>query len=333
MYHHTFLPNHYFYRDDINFDQHHQLVQLDSNGSFLNQYEFELSGYSVFNSMMLSPDGNLILYGKMVESVSQQDGLIVKISKDGNVLWENIYGGNSNDFIYDATINSDGHPVFWGSTASFSPKGLWMLSINWDGEVLDERTIYSPSGGQNIVSTHPIIDAISTEDGTLVSSIGEFANCSRDDHEFYWFSQDLELVTSWVYGEDNNRTDRMYRSTFSEDNSVLAIGYVEEDVQDAPSHLTLIKLAPSLISNSDDTYTNPAKVTVFPNPANEKVEVIYENTNPFSLRIYNSYGNLCFQGLNSKLVDTANFSNGVYYLVFQDHGEDDFTYQTLVVSH
>lgn len=72
-------------------------------------------------------DGSYILVGSSISNTSgdltdsnngSDDGLIVKFDKNGNEVWQNLYGGNQSDYFFDATELSDGSYIAVGESTS-----------------------------------------------------------------------------------------------------------------------------------------------------------------------------------------------------------------------
>ena len=75
-------------------------------------YQTPDGSYVVAGSFNSPPSGNLGLYkGKW-------DYRIIKVDNSGNVLWDNIYGGDNDDEAYDIVEASDGGSIIVGSTLS-----------------------------------------------------------------------------------------------------------------------------------------------------------------------------------------------------------------------
>ena len=89
------------------------------------------------------------------------DFWVVKVSEEGEKLWERSYGGSGIDIAYDISLTSDGAYVITGHTISSdqevsNPLGesdIWLIKIDKEGQLLWERS-YGGSGfdlGQSVV--------------------------------------------------------------------------------------------------------------------------------------------------------------------------------------
>ena len=86
-----------------------------------NTHTYGGSGNDSIKEMIATTDGG---YAILVETDSidienvtfkgDEDGLIVKYDKDGNIAWQRVYGGTSRDRMYSITATNDGGVVIAG---------------------------------------------------------------------------------------------------------------------------------------------------------------------------------------------------------------------------
>ncbi|MEP7129325.1 MAG: T9SS type A sorting domain-containing protein [Chitinophagales bacterium] len=148
--------------------------------------------YFIIIGLTNSPPGNDIpfRYGSSFDN----DVLAIKIDKDGNLLWSDVYGGSAEDAIRSVrkispnllqmvghTTSGDGNlefvlPVYGNSDG-------WLIRIDSNGSVLDQKRY----GGE---SSDELNDQLVNGDGSSVlfgsssSSTGEFAN--NHGYDEYW---------------------------------------------------------------------------------------------------------------------------------------------------
>ncbi|MCP9764093.1 hypothetical protein [Lacihabitans soyangensis] len=122
-----------------------------------------------------SKDGNLIIgarsgstqgYDKSQNNFGYLDFWIIKLSLNGNIIWNQSYGGNDNDSIDDIIVDQHQNILAFGTTASSVSgnkstilKGwqdYWIFKLNPAGAKLWERTYGSNSYeiARNIVISH-----------------------------------------------------------------------------------------------------------------------------------------------------------------------------------
>lgn len=102
------------------------ITKVNKNNEMEWEKTYGSEGYEYIFSVIVTEDGYLVV-GDMnsdstIEGLSYNggwsDALIVKYDKDGNVVWQKNYGGNSEDHFYDVTLTSDGGFIASGETAS-----------------------------------------------------------------------------------------------------------------------------------------------------------------------------------------------------------------------
>ncbi len=88
-----------------------------------------------------TPDGYIIAGKAAVTGTSSYDGLLMKFSKSGNLLWSKTYGGVSDDLFHAVVTTTDGGFLAAGSTKSAGNSGgdAWLVKTDATGNVLWQR--------------------------------------------------------------------------------------------------------------------------------------------------------------------------------------------------
>jgi hypothetical protein len=91
------------------------------------------------------------------------DFYLVKISADGDVIWDNHYGGYDDDYALSATLTEDGGIVMAGWTKSFGAGGtdIYVVRTDPDGNIVFQQTY----GGSRDDTAKCVIEA---NDGSFV---------------------------------------------------------------------------------------------------------------------------------------------------------------------
>ncbi len=76
-------------------------------------------------------------------------GVILKLSSSGEVLWQFQYGGPGWDFLEVLTLDEEGNIYAAGQKSEGNSTNGWIIKVSDDGEVLWERT-YSSSGDMKV---------------------------------------------------------------------------------------------------------------------------------------------------------------------------------------
>jgi gliding motility-associated-like protein len=139
-------------------------------------------------------DGNFLLAGytnsgisgdKITDSLGVYDAWVMKMDIQGNILWQQLFGGSKQDNIYDAIPTSDGGFLLGGASASnISPtksqncRGMtdyWVIKIDEDGnQEWDARY-----GGNNVDQLEEILQL---KDGNFLLTGASLSNASYDHY-------------------------------------------------------------------------------------------------------------------------------------------------------
>lgn len=89
------------------------------------------------------PDDGLIVVGNSRSQQSlEYNAWILRLSRDGKLIWERSFGGSRSDQLYAVASTPDGGVAVAGHTRSkgAGKSDVWILRLNLDGELLWERT-------------------------------------------------------------------------------------------------------------------------------------------------------------------------------------------------
>jgi len=127
------------------------------------------------NDIISTDDGYILVGSTDSFGLTRDDIFVVKIDRDGKIIWQRSYGGNYDDEGYAITKSPDGGFVIVGRTESFNRRkgfDLYLLKIDTNGKLKWEQTY----GDQSDDAGH---DIITTDDGYLI--VGEKkSRISRD---------------------------------------------------------------------------------------------------------------------------------------------------------
>ncbi len=126
------------------------LVKLSSNGN--NEWERTYGGSNIdkANSVQSLSDGSFIVVGSTFsndgdigENLGGQDVWVLKLDNEGDIIWEQTYGGSFSDSGYSIQVTSDGGFVIAGFTSSQDGDvdpvnefiNYWILKLNNEGVI------------------------------------------------------------------------------------------------------------------------------------------------------------------------------------------------------
>ena len=163
------------------------VVKSTKDGDIIWEKSFGGSEIDEARGIVSSGDGNHVIVGDTRSSeqdVSLNNGAadlwLVKISDDGEVLWNSSIGGSNFDVGRSIDLTFDGGFIIAGSSRSFDGDVLqnqgqndaWIVKINTFGELLWETTV----GGSEIDFAY---DSVQLNNGTIIA-VGE-TNSSNGD--------------------------------------------------------------------------------------------------------------------------------------------------------
>ena len=163
------------------------IVKISETGTLLWEKSFGGSQIDEAYAICNSGDGNYLIVGDTRSNdfdVSNNNGAadlwLIKISPEGDLIWERNYGGTSFDTGRSIFKTLDGGFIISGSSRSSDGdlkenKGqndAWVLKINAEGNLLWQKTI----GGSNIDFAY---DAIELNDKSIVA-VGESSSTNGD---------------------------------------------------------------------------------------------------------------------------------------------------------
>lgn len=190
------------------FDYEYLAIKMDSRGKVLWSNSYKGPGSSRATVALETKQGNFIIGGathstegeyKNIHNPMDSPGSvevgILKIDKEGNLIWNKSYGGYNTDRCGDLLLTKDGRIIVLASTESNDGdvyksnggKDVWMLQLNSNGELIweetyggkygdaglkmeiDENNIITIFGLQEVASKHKIPWEIKIDDSFDIS--------------------------------------------------------------------------------------------------------------------------------------------------------------------
>ena len=107
------------------------IVKYDKNGNLMWQKSWGGNNSDEFHELLQTEDDGFIAYGYSystdIEGLPNKgsvDAIIIKYDKDGNLLWQKSWGGNSEDRFYELLQTEDGGFIAYGYSYSTDIEGL-----------------------------------------------------------------------------------------------------------------------------------------------------------------------------------------------------------------
>lgn len=158
------------------------VVKLNDKGDMLWEKSFGGTANESPYAVVVDPFGNIYVGGysnspisgsKTAPNLGGNDYWLIKLSPDGNMIWDKTYGGPGDERLYygGLTFAQDGNLVIAGSSDSgvgpmktegnFGGMDYWIIKVDTNGDIIWDRTI----GGVEEDQTQ---DIISSQDGGFV---------------------------------------------------------------------------------------------------------------------------------------------------------------------
>ncbi len=175
------------------------VVKLNPEGQIEWSRSVEGDNISGLHSVIEATDGSFILVGFTkslyiggIKTHGQSDALVIKLNKDGVIIWQKTYGGSGFDNAYSVVERNreGGGYIFGGETSSTdgdliardSGKGTaWIVAINQSGDIEWQKYL----GGSK---EETITSIVETKDGGIVFT----GTTSSNDGDLVGHNNDLE---------------------------------------------------------------------------------------------------------------------------------------------
>ena len=130
------------------------LLKTDSNGNLLWEKNFGGTSDDYGYSVVETEDSGLVVTGETYSLGNYSQLYLLKTDSNGNLLWEENFGGSESDRGSSVVSTTDGGLVVTGYTDSFGSRvQVYLLKTDSDGNLLWERDFGGPEGdyGTSIV--------------------------------------------------------------------------------------------------------------------------------------------------------------------------------------
>jgi gliding motility-associated-like protein len=160
------------------------VMKLDSDGQM--EWQRCLGGtyYDQASDLRQTPDGGYLVAGTSASVECEMEGnkgaldyWVLKLSPQGDILWQKHYGGGNHEYCYGLDLTSDGGFVVAGHTESFNgdvtnPRGkrdYWVVKADANGNMLWQKT----AGGTEDDEAYSVK---ATPDGGCIVGGSSFSN-------------------------------------------------------------------------------------------------------------------------------------------------------------
>ncbi len=227
------------------------LLKLDSDGNKQWEKFYGGKGKDSGNSITKTSDGGYAIAGVSYSSdgdvpgnSGNSDYWVIKVDKDGNLLWSKNYGGAGSDWAHSIVGLPDGDMIVAGVTGSEGGTGdvstshgagdIWLIRLDKDGNLLWEKS-YGGSFSENIWSMKP-----SPSDGVYIvgetySVDGDFSGIKGERDLFVAeISESGEISWYKLYGGSGHDTGDYL--ALNQDGDLIITGFTDStdgDIQNS----------------------------------------------------------------------------------------------------
>ncbi len=167
-------------------------------------------------------DGGYVVAGDTSPSdPDDSDFLILKLDADGQVQWQESFGGIYRESIASIEQTEDGGYIVAGSSQSFrTAKGdVWLIRLDADGKPIWQKT-YGGDGADEASCAIPAGDG-----GFIVS--GSTRSFGAGEFDFWLFKTDESGEVIWQKSYGGDRNDRASCIARTDDGGYIAAGTIE----------------------------------------------------------------------------------------------------------
>ena len=273
------------------------------------------------------------------------DTWIVKLDSDGNIEWQQCYGGSYHDYANNAIELSDGYIILAGTMSNDGDVSgyhgipgpgdngddIWVFKIDKSGNLLWQKCLGGTyiEWARNIFPTSDggfmIVGSTGSNDGDVVGNHNYGTGYGIHD---VWFAK-IDSIGNllWQYCYGGRDDEMMYRGVIqkSDWDYVLAIGTTTYNWRCYSNgnpwpDVRVAELYDSTVGVTEHN-ANISGVKLYPNPANNRVTFIYTlpvNIQKAMLSLYTANGKTVYRtqlntGSSSLQYNCEHLKAGIYY--------------------
>jgi predicted secreted protein len=181
------------------------VIKLDKQGNIVWDRTYGGSSYDIVNSLIQTTDGGYAIAGDTAsKGAGKVDTWVIKLDKQGNIVWDRTYGGSEDDFLWSLIQTIDGGYAGAGVTESKGAGGedLWVIKLDKQGNIVWDRTY----GGSQDDFTNALIQTI--DGGYAGAGVTESKGAGGEDFWVIKLDKQGNIVWDRTYGGRGN--DRAY---------------------------------------------------------------------------------------------------------------------------
>ena len=278
------------------------IVITNSSGEEICSTKTGCSDSEMFMGIAPTSDGNMILVGNegnFETGSGNRNAVLALIGKEGEIIWKKTYSSPDSDYTEDdsewgvsVAETSDGGFLLVGhhDTVYEELKNGFVLKVDSEGNELWRRSIGEGTFYDGIESVITYDDRFYISGFTTSKTTGEkgyFIQCDDEGHP----------IEKRIIGQNNALA---FHDLVLANNKIIAVG--QEYPNQKSSNITVQVLKELATSINSVSHSNH-KVKLFPNPASDKISIVWEKEGSVSYEIstYNIIGQK-LSTLNGKII-------------------------------
>lgn len=259
--------------------------KLDKNGKELSQIILGGKGLDEVEKMIPTVDGGALLGvysrstiggSKKTENFGEGDYYIIKLNKEGKVVWEKNFGGKGDDHLRTLAMTSTGYIVGGESRSERSGNktvgieegtDVWLISLNDRGEELWQKSYNFKNRdvlmGMSVVKTG---DEKSSKGILLGGYTQAEERIEAEDETFWMLYLDQNGNEQWrkhVKGESRKKEERLSDIKLNRDGSIILAGTSAEEL--GKENWKIVKLGDKQL----DLLIEKSDIKIYPNPVSD----------------------------------------------------------------
>lgn len=213
------------------------VVKLDPSGNIIWQKSYGGNDIDIPSTIQKTSDGGFIISGcsksqglDKPEAFGDFDYWIVKIDKQGNLIWQKSYGGSSFDNAFHIKETPTGDYIIVGESSSSDimvdknrgKKDLFILKIDKDGKMLWSKTM----GGSDLDIPYAV--EVTADDHYIIAaeskSIDGDVSANKGSVDFWIIKIDNKGNVIWQKNYGGSNADIAYSLSVQSEGSIIIAG-------------------------------------------------------------------------------------------------------------
>lgn len=292
--------------------------------------------------MLQHSDGNYLLLGHSTsidfdipDNYGDLDISLMKLSENGDIIWQESFGGRFDDFASDILELENGNVLIGGSTFSDNidisqnngNSDGWIFEVDQAGDIVWEKT-YGDSGNDYIKSIQQENGVIKVLGSSFSTSIQDNYNNGAEDIWFFKLAADHSISSQSLIGGDSFENASSFVLLSSDELLITGRSNSRDAFGNGTGNDYDGFLAKIRFGELNDI-TAADQVSVHPNPSNG---IYYLNNLPegVELRLMNIAGQDIplpkpFDRVSTYVIDLSAHNNGVYFLEITSENKKSVT--------